>query len=118
MDFLFHEFVCASKQFRSDKNNRSGAISDFFVLLLRKIDKDATSWMFYGEKRQDGSTVVRDRDFLQEDQQKLRSIHKARTPMLSTSILSSPRGPSEVFTTFAIVCAAKTNHGEDFVSCI
>jgi len=30
------------------------------------------------------------------------------TPMLSTSILSSPRGPNELFTTFAIDRAAIT----------
>ena len=31
-----------------------------------------------------------------------------RTPMLSTSILSRPNGPRELFTIFAIVCAATT----------
>jgi hypothetical protein len=31
-----------------------------------------------------------------------------RTPILSTSILSSPNGPRELFTIFAMVCAATT----------
>ena len=32
-----------------------------------------------------------------------------RTPILSTSILSRPNGPRELFTIFAMVCAATTD---------
>jgi hypothetical protein len=35
-----------------------------------------------------------------------------RTPMLSTSILSRPKGPRELLTILAIVCAAITGETE------
>lgn len=37
-----------------------------------------------------------------------RQVNEKRTPMLSTSILSRPKGPNELLTIFAIDCAAIT----------
>jgi hypothetical protein len=49
MNFSLDEFVRATKELCCDYHDRGRAVSDFLVLLLRKFDKDAASWMLYWE---------------------------------------------------------------------
>lgn len=104
------QLICSSQKFGSDNDDRGCAISDFFVLLLGKIHEDFPRWVFDCQKGQNGCTVVGDCYFLEFDRsaESKRSVLLARTPILSTSILSRPNGPKELFTMLAMDCAAIT----------
>jgi hypothetical protein len=58
VNFRFYELIGTAQQLGSDDHDRSRAITDFFVLLLCKIDKDTASRMFYREERKDSRAVI------------------------------------------------------------
>lgn len=64
MDLVLDELVSASEKFGGKDDDRSGAVADFFVLLLSELDEDATGRMFDLEQVEDGRAVVRDGDIL------------------------------------------------------
>ena len=64
MDFLLDELVRASKKLSGDDDNGCSTVADFSVLLLCEVDKDAASWILYGQQAKDSRAVVRDGDFL------------------------------------------------------
>lgn len=41
MNFVADEFICSAEELGSDQYNRSGSISDLFVLLRSERDKDS-----------------------------------------------------------------------------
>ena len=43
MYFGFDELICPAKELSSNDHDGSSPVADFFVLLLCKIDKDASS---------------------------------------------------------------------------
>ena len=65
VDLLLDELVRAAKKFCSDEHDRRRPISDFLVLLLGKIDKDASSGMFNSKEGKDGRAVIRYGHFLE-----------------------------------------------------
>jgi hypothetical protein len=42
---VLHEFVGTAEQFGCDKDNRGGAVSNFLILLLSKVDENFTGWV-------------------------------------------------------------------------
>lgn len=48
--FRLYKLICASQKLGSDDHDRSGAIANLLILLLRKIDKYLASGMLNSEK--------------------------------------------------------------------
>jgi len=106
VDLYLYEFICASQELGGDDDNGCSTVTDFLVLLLGEIDKDSAGGMFDFKETEDSRAVVRDGHLLRNRRVK-HGWNKmkqpiGRTPMLSTSILSSPRGPRELLTMFAM----------------
>ena len=68
VNFGFNELVCTAEKFSSNNNNRSCSITDFLVLFLREVNKNLAGRVFHLQKRQNGSAIVRNGDFLQRVQ--------------------------------------------------
>lgn len=66
VDLRFYELVCPPEQLRSDDHHGSRTVAHFLVLFLCKVDKYASSRMLYSQERQDGGTVIGDRNFLSQ----------------------------------------------------
>lgn len=64
MYFSLDEFIGTAKEFGSDKDNGSCAITDLLVLFLGKVYKDSSGGVFNGQQRQNSSAVIRYRNFL------------------------------------------------------
>ncbi|RDA84126.1 hypothetical protein CP532_0101 [Ophiocordyceps camponoti-leonardi (nom. inval.)] len=55
---VLHQLVAPTQQFGGDEDDRSGAVADLFVLLLRQVDEDLTGGIFDVEEAEDGGAVV------------------------------------------------------------
>jgi len=64
MYFSLDKFIGTAKEFGSNEDNGSCAVTDLLVLLLGKIYKDSSSGMFNRQQRQNGGAVIRYRNFL------------------------------------------------------
>lgn len=58
VNLVFDEIVGPLEQFGGDDDDRGSAVADFLVLLLSKLDKNASSGVFDLEQPQDGCAVV------------------------------------------------------------
>lgn len=80
-------------------------------MLLGKVDEYPPSRMFDFEQAQDRGSIIRYCDFLTLlSLENCMMFDSKLTPMSSTIILSSPEGPKELLTTFAIACVARTSY--------
>ena len=64
MYFSLDEFVGTAKEFGSDKDNGSCAVTDFLVLFLGKVYKYSSSGVFNRQQRQNSCAIIRYRNFL------------------------------------------------------
>jgi len=62
--FSLDEFIGTAKEFGSDEDNGSCAVTDLLVLFLGKVYKYPSSGVFNRQQRQDSGAVIRYRNFL------------------------------------------------------
>ena len=58
------EFIGTAKEFGSDEDNGSCAVTDLLVLFLGKVYEDSSSGVFNRQQRQNSGAVIRYRNFL------------------------------------------------------
>lgn len=62
MKSLLDQLIAPFEQFGSNKDDRSGTVTDFFVLELSEIYQETSGRVFYFELGQDGGSIVGDCD--------------------------------------------------------
>ena len=64
MNAILDQFICATKEFCCNNDDRGGSIAYFLVLLLGKFNQNASSRVFDIQQRQNSGTVISNRDIL------------------------------------------------------